>query len=72
MTYTSVSPKYQVVIPKEIRNKISVKPGQKLVVYERDGIIYLVPDIPLKKMRGMFKDRGIDLKNIRDKSDRAL
>ena len=72
MTYTSISSKYQVVIPKEIREKIAVKPGQKLVIYERGGIIHLVPDIPLKKLRGLHKSLSSDLEELRDKSDRPL
>jgi AbrB family looped-hinge helix DNA binding protein len=72
MTYTAVSSKFQVVIPKEVRARIPIKPGQKLVVYERGGIIHLVPVVPLKKLRGVLKDRGIDLEGLRDKSDRPL
>ncbi len=72
MTYTSVSPKYQVVIPKEVREKLNVKPGQKLIVYARGGIIHLIPDIPLKKLRGVFKGSGVDMTDLRDKSDRPL
>ena len=72
MTYTSISSKYQVVIPKEIREKIAVKPGQKLVIYERGGIIHLVPDIPLKKLRCLHKNLSADFEELRDKSDRPL
>ncbi len=72
MTYTSVSTKYQVVIPKEVREKMQLKPGQKLVVYEKGGIIHLIPDIPLKKLRGLYKDKGIGLSGLRDKSNRDL
>lgn len=72
MTKTSVSPKYQVVIPKEVREKIHIKPGQKLVIFERAGVIHLIPIVPLKKLRGIFKGRGIDLTDLRDKSNRPL
>jgi len=72
MTYTSVSSKYQVVIPKEVRQKIQMKPGQKLIVYEKGGIIHLVPQVPIKKLRGLLKGRDIDFKDLRDKSDRPL
>ena len=72
MTYTSVSPKFQVVIPKEVREKMHLKAGQKMIVYERGGIVHLIPDVPLKKLRGIFKGRGITLEGIRDKSDRPL
>ena len=72
MTRTSVSPKYQVVIPKEVREKVSVKPGQKLIIFERAGIIHLVPILPPKKLKGMLKDRGIETTDLRDKSNRFL
>ncbi len=72
MTYTSVSTKYQVVIPREIREKIAVKPGQKLIIYERGGIIHLVPDIPLKKLKGLHKGLSLDLDDLRDKTERPL
>ncbi|MBI2982263.1 MAG: AbrB/MazE/SpoVT family DNA-binding domain-containing protein [Deltaproteobacteria bacterium] len=72
MTYTSVSPKYQVVIPKEVRERIHLKPGQKMIVYERGGVVHLIPSVPLKKLRGLFKGRGITLEGLRDKTDRPL
>ena len=72
MTYTSVSPKYQVVIPKEVRERIHLKPGQKMIVYERGGIVHLIPQVPLKKLRGALKGHGVDLTDLRDKSDRPL
>ena len=70
MTYTSVSSKYQVVIPREVRKKIQVKPGQKMIVYERGGIIHLIPTMPIKNLRGIFKSKGLDRTDLRDKSDR--
>ena len=72
MTRSSVSPKYQVVIPKELRERVHIRPGQKVTFYERGGIIYLIPDIPIKKLRGLFKGRGIGLEDLRDKSNRPL
>lgn len=72
MTYTLVSSKYQVVIPKEIRERVPVKPGQKFVVFEKGGIIHLIPDVPLASLRGALKGRGIGLKGLRDKSERLL
>lgn len=72
MTYTSVSSKYQVVIPKEVREKAHLKPGQKMIVYEKGGIIHLIPRVPITKLRGMFKGRGLDLTDLRDKTNRPL
>ena len=64
----TVSPKYQVVIPKETRNRMQIKPGTKIVVLERwDQIIY-VKVRPIKELRGIAK--GISLDGIRDEKDR--
>lgn len=64
-----VSPKYQVLIPREIRKHINVKSGQKLQMIIRDGIINLVPDRPIKELRGFLK--GMNTKNIRNEEDRV-
>ena len=72
MTHTSVSSKYQIVIPKEVRERIPVKPGQKFMIFERAGIIHLVPILPPKKLKGLLKGRGIDTSDLRNKSNRSL
>ena len=59
----TVSPKYQVVIPSEVRERMKLKPGQKLAVVEKDGVVHLVPVRPLKEMRGFTK---VSSKGIRD------
>lgn len=69
MTYTSVSTKYQVVIPKEIRERVEVKPGQKFIVWEKGGIISLIPVLKFKAMEGYFKE--MDLSDIREETDRT-
>ena len=63
----TLSPKYQVVIPREVRERIKLKPGQKLVVVEKDGIIRLVPVRLLKEMRGFVK--GVSSKAVRDEDE---
>lgn len=70
MTYTSVSPKYQVVIPKEVRERLAIHPKQRLIVMAKGGIVHLIPERPLKELKGLFKGRGLDLKDLRDKEDR--
>ncbi len=55
MTTVTVSPKFQVVIPKELREKLKLRPGQKLLAYELDGSIRLEPPRPLRELRGMAK-----------------
>ncbi len=55
MQAVKVSPKFQVVIPKELREKLRLKPGQKLLIYELDGTIRLEPPRSIKELRGMAK-----------------
>lgn len=69
MTTISVSPKFQIVIPREVRNKLALRPKQKIVVIEKGGIIHLIPDAPLKTMQGIFKGR-ISKAGLREKRDR--
>lgn len=64
MTIT-VSPKYQVVIPKEIRQKLKLKPGQKLQIYLIGNRIEFVPVRNIKDSRGFLK--GMDTSIIREK-----
>ncbi len=55
MTTVTVSPKYQVVIPKEIRQKLKLKPGQKLQVVELGDRIELLLLKNIKDARGFLK-----------------
>jgi AbrB family looped-hinge helix DNA binding protein len=50
-----VSPKFQVVIPKAIREELQIAPGQHLLMYALDGSLRLVPHRPVKELRGMAK-----------------
>lgn len=68
MPQTVVSSKYQVVIPKEVREKIDLEKGQILQVVVRNGVITLVPDRPLSDLRGFVT--GIDDAGLRDEEDR--
>ncbi len=61
MLQTLVSSKYQIVIPKAVRKKISIKPGQKLNVYLIDDKIMLTPkriwpQDYIKELRGLWKN----------------
>ena len=68
MTQVVVSPKYQVVIPKEIRARMPVHKGQKMTVMVKGDVIVLMPAAPLKHFRGFLKD--MDTSNLREKKDR--
>jgi len=68
MSVVTVSSKFQVVIPQEVRKKMSLKPGQRVIVIEKDGVVHLIPEKPLKKMRGFVK--GVTTENLREEEDR--
>ncbi len=65
----TVSPKYQVVIPKDVRERIGITPGEKLQVLSFDNRIELVRTRPMRKMRGFL--RGLDATFARDEEDRS-
>jgi len=67
METVTVSPKFQVVIPKEIRESLKLAPGQKIQALLYENRIELIPVRPIKKMRGFLK--GIDT-NIDRETDR--
>lgn len=68
MTAVTVSPKFQVVIPKEIRESMGIVSGQKVQIMAYQNRIELIPLQPMKKLRGLLK--GIDT-NIERESDRV-
>ena len=65
MQIVTISPKYQVVIPKNIRDALKLRPGQKMRVIEYDGRIELIPDRDISELRGFLK--GIDTRVEREK-----
>lgn len=69
MTTVKVSPKFQVVIPKLIRETLELEPGEDLQIYTVDGTIHLRRIRPIQELRGIAK--GMKWKDIyRDHSDR--
>lgn len=68
MATTTISPKYQVVIPKDVREKLHLKSGQKMTVVTKGGVVYLIPERPIESFKGFLK--GMDVKNIREDKDR--
>ena len=64
-----VSPKYQVVIPKGVREGIGLRPGQEVAVMRYRGRIELLPMTPVRQMRGFL--RGVEA-TIEREPDRAL
>jgi AbrB family looped-hinge helix DNA binding protein len=63
MNTVTLSTKYQLVIPRAVRERLELEPGTKLTVIEKGGILYLVPEL-----RGVA--RGTRRKGLREKKDR--
>lgn len=69
MESVTVSPKFQVVIPRSVRERLRIHAGEKLQVVTLGERIELVPIRPMKSMRGFLK--GYDLSFSRDEEDRV-
>ena len=65
MQTVTISPKFQVVIPKEIRELLHLSPGEKLQVFHYQNRLEFIPVKDVKKMRGFLK--GMDTTIERDK-----
>jgi AbrB family looped-hinge helix DNA binding protein len=64
MEAVKISPKFQVVIPKAIRNELHLVPGQKMQAMTYGNRIELVPELDIADMRGFLK--GINTSLDRD------
>ncbi len=65
MQAVTVSPKFQIVIPRTVRDSMHLRPGQKMQIVEYDGRIELVPERDITELRGFLK--GINTKFKREK-----
>ncbi len=63
--FVTVSPKFQVVIPRAIRKSLELRPGQKVRAMLYEDRIELIPERPVESMRGFL--RGIDTRVPREK-----
>ncbi|MBH0187599.1 MAG: AbrB/MazE/SpoVT family DNA-binding domain-containing protein [Nitrospira sp.] len=68
MARATISQEFQIVIPKEVREKLRLVPSQRLQVVEKGGVITLVPEVPLKSLKDTLK--GMTTTNLREKKDR--
>jgi len=67
MQSVTVSPKYQVVIPKTVREALKLHPGQKMQVIEYAGRIELIPVRDIKELRGFLKGINTEFKREKDR-----
>ena len=68
MHLTTLSPKFQIVIPKPVRDALHLKPGSRFHVVGHEGHIELIPTQSVKKLRGFLS--GIDTRVPREKDRR--
>ncbi|MAZ77598.1 MAG: AbrB family transcriptional regulator [Legionellaceae bacterium] len=69
MNSAILSSKFQVCIPKQVREELNLHAGQQLIFVTKGQVIHLVPKVDLKDMRGLLS--GANTKNVRDRRDRV-
>jgi AbrB family looped-hinge helix DNA binding protein len=67
MQSVTVSPKYQVVIPKTVREALKIHPGQKMQIVKYAGRIELIPERDIKELRGFLKGINTEFKREKDR-----
>jgi len=67
MQTVTLSPKYQVVIPKSIRNVLNLRPGQKMQVIEYNGRIEFIPERDIAELRGFLKGINTEFEREEDR-----
>ena len=67
MQAVTLSPKYQVVIPKTVREALKLHPGQKMQIVEYAGRIELIPERDIKELRGFLKGINTEFKREEDR-----
>ena len=55
MSIVTISPRFQVVIPKDVRDELNLEPGQKVQAIAYNNRIELIPVRPMRRMRGIVK-----------------
>lgn len=68
MNKVRVSSKFQMVIPREVREKQKIKAGQELIVIEQGRGFMVIPSVTIAEMEGAFPDLSLD--GIREEEDR--
>lgn len=68
MTRVTISRNYQVVLPKEVRDALDLKPGQGMSILAVDRRIEMIPIRPARKSRGFLK--GLDATTVEREKNR--
>jgi len=68
MNIATISEKFQICIPKKIRDQLDIEPGQQFIFIAKGNCLELVPKRTMKDLRGILK--GSNIKKIRDRNER--
>lgn len=68
MHRVTLSSKFQLVLPRGPRERLGLRPGTRFTVMDKGGVIYLVPERPMKRYRGIAA--GTTPRALREKKDR--
>jgi AbrB family looped-hinge helix DNA binding protein len=68
METVTLSSKYQLVLPRGARQRLGLRPGMRITVVDKGGVIFLVPERPVRAYRGLA--RGVTPRGLREKKDR--
>ena len=68
MEILTVSPGNKITIPQAVKERLGVKPGDRMIVAEREGVVSFIPVGDVKALRGRYP--GISSGGIREESDR--
>ena len=69
MATATLSPKFQISIPKAVREQLNLHAGQQFVVLARGDSIVLAPKRSLNDLRGQL--RGANTTGVRERQDRV-
>lgn len=69
MQIATISSKFQISVPKKIRDQLHIKPGQQFIFVLKGECLELVPKRDIKDMRGILS--GANTKNVRDRGERV-
>jgi AbrB family looped-hinge helix DNA binding protein len=67
MQTVTVSPKFQVVIPKSVRESLHLRPGQKMQVIEYEGRVEFIPERDISELRGFLKGINTEFEREEDR-----
>ena len=67
MKAVTISPKYQIVIPRDVRNSMDIQPGTRVQVLQYENRIELVPLRSPQSLRGFLKGINTDVQRDKDR-----